>query len=485
MSDKPNQAGGLRLSAATLARVPGDVRRPRYDRGAIATGVFHLGPGAFHRAHQGAYFDSLLDGDPRWGICGASLRSPDVRDALKPQDWLYTLAVLDERPSLRIIGAIKEILNAPQAGEEMRARFTAPETRLVTLTITEKGYCLDARGELDLNHSDIERDLGAPRAPSSAIGWLTEGLRLRRAARLTPFIVMSCDNLSGNGRKLRAAVLRYAREFDRDLASWIEQEARFPNTMVDSITPATDAALKARVAAALGVEDAWPVQREAFTQWVIEETPGLPDLASVGADIARDVAPYEAVKLRLLNAAHSTLAYAGLLRGHETVAEAMADDALERLVGGLMREDAAPLLAAPFDVQAYIDAILSRFRNRALRHLLAQIAADGSQKLPVRVLGGIAAAFDANRAPGRLFAPVAAWMRFVIVRSRAGVALVDPLAAQLRAVGLACTDEPAHDVDQFLALSAVFPASLARDARFRDGLIEAYRSVEALERQSR
>ena len=471
-----------RLSDANLHALPAYVAVPAYDRAATRIGIVHFGPGAFHRAHPAVYLDDLLAHDPDWAISAVSLHSAGVRDALRPQDGLYALELLGARAdggsSLRVIGSIREVLCAPQERETVLARLADPQVRLVTLTITEKGYCLSADG-IDAGHPDIVHDLAAPRTPVSAVGWLVEGLRLRRERGLATYTVLSCDNLADNGGRLRRAVLDYARRLDPALAAWIEAETGFPRSMVDSITPATDDAVRARVAAALGVADAWPVQREPYAQWVVEDDfrHGRPPLERVGVVVGADIAGYDRAKLRLLNAPHSALAYLGSLLELETVAAAMAEPVLAGFVERLMRQDIVPSLQAlpGFDPQAYVDAILARFRNPAIRHLLAQIAWDGSQKIPVRLLGTIAEALAAGRPVARLCLPVAGWLRFVARQSRNGVAIVDPLAEALARTGAACTGE-AEDVAGFLALDGVFGA-LAGDARFAAALAGAYAAL--------
>jgi fructuronate reductase len=461
-----------RLSQATLAQARPAVRLPRYDRSEVRIGVVHLGPGAFHRAHQAFYLDRLLEQDRRWAEVAVSLKSPGVREALEPQDGLYALAEVEEEPALQVIGAIRQVLTAPEDTEAVLAHLASPDVRLWTLTITEKGYCLTPSGELDAAHPDIRADLAAPRTPTSAIGYLVEGLRRRRLAGLAPPAVISCDNLADNGTRLGHAVIQLARETDPDLARWIEGETRFPRTMVDSITPATDEALRARVADELGLADAWPVQRERFVQWVIEDVlpPGGPDLGSVGVELTNDVAAHEQAKLRLLNGAHSTLAYIGLARGHETVAQAMADPDLAAFVRELMWTDIMPTLRAPpgLELAAYAESLLTRFRNRAIRHQLSQIAWDGSQKLPFRLLGTIADALAAGRPVDRLAQPIAAWMKFVVQRAKAGVTIVDPLADELTALGRRA------EVKGFLELGQVFPADLARNPKFVQAVEAAF-----------
>lgn len=468
-----------RLCDATLAGLPAHVARPAYDRARTRIGVVHFGPGAFHRAHQAVYLDAVLDADPAWAICAVSLHSPGVRDALRPQDGLYTLVLQGERPALRVVGSIRELLCAPQEPEAVLARLADRDVRLVTLTITEKGYCLSADG-VDLAHPDIVHDLASPETPASAIGWLVAGLRARRDRGFEPFTVLSCDNLADNGGRLRRAVLQFAAQLDPRLADWIETGVAFPRSMVDSITPASDDALRAWVAAQAGVEDAWPVQREPYTQWVVEDhfPHGRPPLERAGVVLSDDIAGYDRAKLRLLNAPHSALAYLGSLLEIDTVAAAMREPALAGFVERLMRQDIVPTLKLPrgFDPDAYIDAILARFRNPAIAHRLAQIAWDGSQKIPVRLLGTIADALAAGRPIERLCLPVAGWLHFVRRQARDGVPIVDPLAETLAAIGRATTGEATHDVAAFLAMDSVFGV-LAADKRFREVLARAYAAL--------
>lgn len=468
----------LRLSPTSYpGAAPGTVL-PTYDRDKVEIGVVHFGPGAFHRAHQAFYFDQLLAKDARWGICAVSLKSPGVRDALQPQDGLYTLAQLDAETTFRVIGSIREVLVAPEDPPSVFARLAAPTTRIVTLTVTEKGYTLSAEGGLDEKHPDIVHDLTNPREPKSAVGYIVEGLRRRFAAGLAPYAVVACDNLADNGWRLKAAVVAFAGKVDADLAAWIEANGSFPRTMVDSITPATDDALRARVQAATGLEDAWPIQREAFTQWVVEDVLPAdgPDLGSVGVILTDDVRGFERAKLRLLNGVHSTLAYAGILRGHETVFEAVSDPALEALARDLMAKDIIPTLTAPrgLDLAEYAEAILARFRNPEIRHYLSQIAWDGTQKLPFRILGTLTETLDAGRSIERLAIPLAAWMRFIALRAKTGEAITDPLHDKLTEIGVGVTGDARTDVAAFLALDSVFPAKLTGNPEFVEAIEKAY-----------
>ena len=449
---------------------------PAYDPRSIEIGIVHLGVSAFHRAHQAAYVDTLLAHDRRWGVCGASLRTARVRDILRAQDGLYALAIQDADAPLRIIGALREVLAAPGDGAALARRLAAPDTRVVSLTVTEAGYCLGADGRLDFEHPDIRADLAG--GPASAIGWIVEGLRRRREAGLPPFTTLSCDNLTRNGALLKAAVVALAGRRDADLARWIEGEARFPNSMVDSITPKTDEALIARVAARLGAADAAPVQREPFTQWVIEDEPrpDAPDWEAAGVTLTIDVAPFARAKLRLLNGAHSALAYLGLLAGFTTVAQAIAAPWLARFITALMEDAAATLAPARgLDIPAYAEAVRARFRNPAIRHELAQIAMDGSQKLPIRILGALSEGLALGQSVDAHCWAAAAWLRFVRRQARSGAPIIDPLAGALAALGQAMTDDATHDIDAALHVTAVFPADIAGA---RQSLISAYAALQ-------
>lgn len=476
-----------RLSAAVLARVPA-ASRPAYDREGVEIGVVHLGPGAFFRAHQAPVYERLLAaGDRRWGVCGVSLHSAAVRDALQPQDGLYTLVRLGDEAPPQVVGALREVLVAPERPEAVRARLAAPATRVVALTVTEKGHHLRPDGDLDLDDAAVRNDLAATGVARTVYGWLAAALEARRAARTAPFLLLSCDNLPGNGSKLKRALAAFvAARGEADLARWIEREVAAPDAMVDSITPATDDALRLRVATAMGFEDAWPVQREPFAQWVVAavEHPALAALAQAGVTLTADVPGYERAKLRLLNGAHSTLAYLGLLAGCATVAEAMAEPRLAAFTRALMRRDLLPAVRPPagLDGEAYAQAVLDRFRNGAVRHRLAQIAADGSQKLPIRLGAPALEACAAGAPPGRFAVPFAAWMRWTVHQVRTGAQPQDPAAENLKAAVAACSGEPAVDVDAFLTRTAAVPHVLARDPAFRAALVSAYAGLDGPDR---
>lgn len=481
-----------RLSSSALAAQPDGaaLALPAYLAGGRAPGIgiVHLGPGAFFRGHQAWYTHQALLAGGDWRISAVSLRSNDVATALNPQDGLYTLAVMEQQTDYQVLGAVAEVLVAPTQFSQVMARLTAASTRYVTMTITEKGYCLNGAGELDLNHVDIVHDLqhSATAQPKSAIGLLVKALQARFTANVPPFVVISCDNLTDNGHKLKNALLTFAAQSAPALANWLEQQLLSPSTMVDSITPATDEALRQAVAEQLGLADAWPVKREAFCQWVIEDIlpADRPGWGKAGVIYTSDVSAFEKAKLRLLNAPHSTLAYLGVLVGLETVFDAMQQPALLQFLQQLVDTEIKPSFQPPAElaVDSYSQDIFRRFQNPAVRHLLAQIAWDGSQKLPMRLLPIIQDNLAAGRPVAQLALAVAAWCRFIRLRASQQPAqpLVDPLASRLLAVAAQCSNDATTDVALFLAIDDVFPAKLALDRRFVAALQQAYQQLDQL-----
>ncbi len=474
----------IRLNDAVLSGLPSSVVRPAYDRCQVTTGVVHLGIGAFHRAHQAVVFeDALASGDLRWGVLGASLRSPGVRDQLNPQDGLYTLVVRDGADEhLRVIGAGRGVLVGPEDPAALVAAMADADVHIVTLTVTEKGYRLDpATGDLLLNDPEVAADLAGIAAPRTAPGFIVAALRARKAAGLKPFTVISCDNLPYNGRRIRAGVLAMASRIDPALAAWIEAEGAFPQTMIDRIVPATTPDDVARLTARLGVEDQGMVKAEPFTQWVIEDwfAGERPDFAAFGAQLTDAVEPWEDAKLRLLNGAHSAVAYLGALSGHEHVHEAVAVPVFAAYVEALWDEAQTTLNPPPgLDVAAYRDELMARFSNSALMHRTRQIAMDGSQKLPQRLLAGAAERLTAGQGVEAMALGVAAWMRWQEGVTESGEAVVvdDPLAAHTAELIAASEDDEA-EVRALLTLSAVFPTALATDRRFVEAVTGAFLSL--------
>ncbi|MBW4331605.1 mannitol dehydrogenase family protein [Stakelama sp. CBK3Z-3] len=467
-----------RLSTATLDSLPNDVVRPAYDRAEVRQGVVHLGIGAFHRAHQAAIFDAALSsGDLRWGITGVSLRSGGVRDQLAPQDGLYSLVVRDgEAQHIRVIGAVDTVLVAPENPVAVVDSLAAADTHIVTLTVTEKGYKLDpATGRLREDDADVAADLESLDAPRTAPGFLVAALARRKAAGLPPFTAISCDNLPHNGQRLRMAVLTMAQVYDAELARWIEAECAFPQTMVDRIVPATTSPDVASVSDTLGVEDCGMVKTEPFLQWVIEDhfAGERPDFASLGVQLTDSVPPWEDAKLRLLNGAHSGLAYLGGLAGVDYIHQMVAHPEVRGFVERLWDEAQATLSPPPgLDIRSYRNELMRRFENSALQHRTRQIAMDGSQKLPQRLLATIAARSEEGFTSPALSLAVAAWMRWQSGIDDADEPFVvdDPLAGQTAAALKDCSDS-AERVRALLAIGAIFPASLAADTHFERALI--------------
>jgi fructuronate reductase len=458
-----------RLSQSNLAQLPRTIERaPARPR---QVGIVHLGLGAFHRAHQAAYTDEVAN--ERFGICGVSLKTPGARDALQPQDGLYT--VVEKSPGgtrRRVVGSILEARFLGEDRHAIHQRLCAPETSIVSITITEKGYGHDpASGALDPSHPEIAHDLVDPEHPGSAIGLIVAALQARRATHGRPFTVLTCDNLPHNGPLVRGLALAYAQRRDASLADWIDANVTFPATMVDRIVPATTAADVEANDAALGVHDAGVVVCEPFRQWVIEDkfVTERPPWERAGAQLVTDVAPFEAMKLRLLNASHSAFAYLGFLAGHEFIYQVAAVPAFVAFMRALMAE-VTPTLAVPpgQDVAAYQNALVERFANPALPHRTRQIAMDGSQKLPQRLLGTVRDDLAAGRPIDALALAVAGWMRYACGADEAGRAIdvQDPLARDFALVAAQNDRDPARLVRGFTGLRQVFGDDLAHDPRF-------------------
>jgi len=399
-----------RLSEATLAALPAQIVRPTYDRRTADHQIVHLGPGAFHRAHQAVFTeDARLAGGGEWRVVGVSLRHGEARAALAPQDGVYAVEFLGERPRVRVIGVIDDVLVAPEALGAVLAALAAPATRIVTLTVTEAGYCLDGQGELDIHHPDIVEDLtGRAR---SAVGWVVRGLGERRRTGAGPLTVISCDNLLHNGARLERAVLSLADRLDPGLGAWIGANAAFPCTMVDCIVPRSDARHRARVAAALGLTDLASVQREDFAQWAIEDqfAAERPAWEQAGVEIVASVAVHERLKLHVLNAAHSALTYLGLPRRIEYMRQAIGDPDLAAFADAMIAQEVAPALS-DLAVEPYWRSARARLANPMLDHRLSQIGEDGSVKLAQRIFPLIIAGARSGRATPRMAAVVRAWL---------------------------------------------------------------------------
>jgi fructuronate reductase len=424
----------VRLANATLGDLAAGVKRPDYDRDGQTVGIVHFGIGAFHRAHQAWYTDGAMNaGERDWAILGVSLRSSDVACQMNPQDGLYSVTERSAAGNAtRIVGAVKTVLVARQQAEAVVTALAAPTTHIASFTITEKGYCRAGDGSLDSELAD----------GNSVYASLAGGLRRRRDRGLRGLTLLSCDNLADNGRQLERLLADYLARHAPDMVDWFRGECACPSTMVDRIVPATTEADRAQLAARIGLDDAAAVMTEPFSQWVIEDRFAGPRPAweTVGAQLVAEVRPYETAKLRMLNGAHSLLAYCGLLRGYEFVHQAIADPALRALVERLMLQEAAPsIVTAPGqDLDGYAADLIARFANPALRHRLSQIAMDGSQKIPQRWLETLAVGARAgNRCPA-ILAGIGAWLAHL--RGASGP-VDDPAAAGLALV-LATSADP-------------------------------------------
>ncbi|MCW8126836.1 mannitol dehydrogenase family protein [Microbulbifer halophilus] len=467
------------LNNQTLPQLPASVTKPGYNRTAVTPGIVHLGTGAFHRAHQARYTEEVLEnGESDWGIIGSSLRSPTVRDQLAPQNYLYSLVEKsNDGEQIRVIGCLRDLHVAPESPRALLDALTREEIRIVSLTITEKGYCHDpATGNLNLNHPDIRHDLANPQAPKSALGFIVYALRERKEKGLPGFTLLSCDNLPNNGRLLRQMVSEFARAVDADLAEWVEENTSCPCTMIDRIVPATTDADRDALENALGVRDNAAVMAEPFTQWVVEDNfvRGRPAWEKAGATFVEDVEPYELIKLRLLNGCHSLLAYSGYLAGFETVADVMAEPAFAALAKQFLASEASNAVKIPegFDLEKYRQQLLERFSNRALRHRTWQIAMDGSQKIPQRWLGTLHHQLDNGGAIDLLTFALACWIRYVGAVDDAGKAIEvsDPLAKELKALCDKHRDNPRELAGVFLQFTPVFGDDLQHNQRLQQAL---------------
>ncbi|ELM3722734.1 fructuronate reductase [Edwardsiella piscicida] len=466
--------------------LPADVQRPSYDRSALKSRLVHLGFGAFHRAHQALLTDRVLNtlgGD--WGYCEVNLIGGETLiEQLRQQDHLYS--VLEKGASHNqaiVIGAVHESLHATLDGiEAVVEKMAEPQVAIVSLTVTEKGYCIEpGSGRLDLNNPLIKADLAHPQQPASAPGAIVEALRLRRERGLSPFTVLSCDNIPENGHVVKNAVLDLAQARDPQLAAWIADNVTFPSTMVDRIVPAVTEETLTQIGAALGVDDPCGIACEPFIQWVVEDNfvAGRPAWEAVGAELVSDVLPYEEMKLRMLNGSHSFLAYLGYLAGYEHINDCMEDATYRQDAHRLMLQEQAPTLSVSgVDLARYAALLIERYSNPSLKHRTWQIAMDGTQKLPQRMLDSIRWHLAHDSAFPCLALGVAGWMRYVSGTDDAGQAidLRDPMAETLKQC-VANSADGAERVQALLSVSAVFGDALPLEPRFVKAVTAAYMSL--------
>ncbi|MDQ1690095.1 MAG: mannitol 2-dehydrogenase [Pseudonocardiales bacterium] len=428
------------LSTEALGHLDPRVPIPSYDRSRCSIGIVHFGVGAFHRSHEAMYLDSLMNQGQAHdlGICGVGLLSADaaMRDALAEQDCLYTLVLKhpDGRWEPRVIGSILDYLYAPEDHAKVQERLVNPETKIVSLTITEGGYNLHrVTGDFDANDPAIVADLDRDAIPRTVFGFVVRALAERRRAGIAPFTIMSCDNMPSNGQVGRRAFVAFAELIDSELATWIRDHVDFPNSMVDRITPATTDEDRAALASRFDIDDAWPVLCEPFSQWVLEDhfASGRPRFEDVGVQVVGDVEPYELMKLRLLNASHQALCYAGYLAGHRLVHDVARDPLFAQFLLEYMKLEAIPSLdpVPGIDLQAYADNLIERFSNPEVRDTVARLCANSSDLIPKFILPVLRFQLDCGGSISRCTAVLASWARYAEGTDEQGqpIHIVDPL----------------------------------------------------------
>jgi mannitol 2-dehydrogenase len=434
------------LCDATLSVLPATVDAPLYDRHALRSGVVHFGVGGFHRAHQAVYFDEIARRglSRQWGVTGVGLHRPRMREVMRAQDCLYMVVARGAQgATARVVAAMGRYLYGPDSPTAILDELSAPETRLVTLTITGNGYLVDTHGEFTGDHPLVASELERPGRPGTVFGYLVEALDRRRKAGVAPFTVLSCDNIPENGKAARAMVASFAQLRDPALADWINANVSFPSSMVDRITPETTPRDRDRAVRSFGVDDRWPVFTEPFSQWVIESDfcNARPPLEDVGVQLVRDVAPYELAKKRLLNASHCALAYLGYLAGHRTTAAVMADPAFAAYISAML-DEVIPLLphVDGIDLPAYKELLLQRLANPGMSDQLDRLCRRGSTKVPSYLLPSIGEALAAQRPVPLLTLAVAGWFRYLQGEDYDGapIEVEDPRSEEL--VELARTD---------------------------------------------
>ena len=477
-----------RLRPASIGRLPASVRRPGYDRSRLSSGILHLGVGAFHRCHQAEYTDDALEASfGPWGIVGVNLRAPDLEPMLGVQQGLYCRELRHhDDVNRRLIGALVDTISVAEVERDpqrltLRRTLEAaanPSIGVVTMTVTEKGYChIPATGELDLDHPDIRHDIAHPETPVSVPGFVLRALAMRFASGVPLPALISCDNVPDNGSTLRRSVLGLAEKIDPALRDRVEREACFVNTMVDRIVPAIRDEDLAGFEAATGIEDRGLVVGEPFRMWVLEDRFGgpLPAWDRAGAMFVRDVAPYEILKMRVVNGIQSNLCQLGVLSGVEFMSDVMAEEVFADFAyRTIWREVVAHLPAVSgIDVSAYVAETIARLKNPALKHRTLQISTDGSQKIKQRLLEPLRAALNTGTPCGGLLLGIAGWMKYASGVDSAGKALevFDPFADRTKAVAAASGGDPAVFVNGMLGIDAIFGADLAKNDFVKDRLI--------------
>ncbi|HJY43276.1 MAG TPA: mannitol dehydrogenase family protein [Propionibacteriaceae bacterium] len=428
---------------------------PSYDRSKVKVGIVHFGVGGFHRAHQAMYLDQLMERGKAldWGICGVGVMPFDLKmkEALQSQDCLYTLVekAPDGSWKPQVIGSIVQYLYAPDDPDAVIEKMADPATRIVSLTITEGGYNFHpVTGKFDDTNPAVQADLAPGAVPATTFGLITEALVRRRSRGIEPFTVMSCDNIQGNGHMAQEVFTAFARLRDPELGEWVASNVRFPNSMVDRITPVTTDEDRAQVRERFDIEDAWPVVCEPFTQWALEDdfSAGRPPLEEVGVQVVADVVPYELMKLRLLNASHQALCYFGYLAGYRLVHEVAQDPLFANFLLDYMNTEATPTLAPVpgIDLDAYKQQLIERFSNAGVRDTVARLCARSSERIPTWLVPVIRENVAAGRDVTLSAAVVASWARYAEGVDEQGepIEIVDQLADTVRHLAAQQQEDP-------------------------------------------
>jgi mannitol 2-dehydrogenase len=479
-SDK--NTGALQLNSESLPCLGQSVSAPTYNRDEISPGIVHIGVGNFHRAHQAFYLDQLfnLGVDHDWGIIGAGIKSFDqsMRQRLAKQDCLYTVVEVDPHSDIaRVCGAMIDFV--PIDPQLLIQQLSDPVIRIVSLTITEGGYYRDEKnGEFNRNHAEIVADAQHPETPKTVFGILLAALLKRRQQSLPPFTIMSCDNLPHNGFVTQQALVGLAKLQSKELASWVESEVSCPNGMVDCITPATGARERDLVAEKFGIDDQCPVVCEPYRQWVLEDRfpQGRPQLEKVGVEFVDDVAPYELMKLRLLNGGHAMLSYPAALLGIDYVHQAMENKLVSGFIAKVIKNEVIPILPSVegFDSQAYVDKVEQRFSNTKIGDTIGRLCMDGSNRQPKFILPSIADRLALGLAVPGLAMEVALWCRYCAMNDEAGrpVQLFDENDLQLRQRALLTREQPLA----FIEIEAIF-GSVSANAEFANTFTDSITSL--------
>lgn len=469
----------MKLNTANLTQIHNTVKTPTYDRAAITCGIVHLGIGGFHRSHQALYLDEILaKGHSNWGICGVGLMPQDQENinALKAQDGLYTLLERTaETDTARIIGSCIQQLYAPENPHAVLDILAHPDTKIASLTVTEKGYCYNTQGDLDVDNPLIQHDLTQPSTPKTALGYLVHSLAMRQERDIPSYTIMSCDNLPENGHLTQRLVLQFAERVNSSLAQWIKENTAFPNAMVDRITPVTTPEVIEAIKTTFTIDDSWPVISEDYRQWVLEDNfcYGRPPFDEVGVQLVPDVEPYEKMKVRLLNGSHSALAYVSYLMGYRAVDKAMNDPLIRDFIRAYMDTNVTPSLPHVWgvDLDAYKTSLITRFSNPAVSDQIQRLAEDGSRKIPNAILPCIQHQITQNGTIDLAAFALAAWFRYLtgIDEDGAPITLKDPLATQLQA--------HANSLSDMLAIRDIFGDNLPQSAPFVSAITRALTAI--------